>query len=106
MRLYKVDSEEDFYQRVKGGDAKLAKIVVDAILTHLDSTKKNNYIVTVLFEKEDEYYDLTCNSEQFVFTLNKNLNILIEAEEYELCQKVVEAVKYLENKVGNLEVSH
>ena len=52
----------------------------------------------VEMEEEEEFYDLTCNPEEFIVTLEKNLEILVENEIYELCQEVVDAIKYLKQK--------
>jgi len=101
MRIYNAKSEQDFVNRVRGGDITLARIIVDAIIHNLDSTKRHNYIVTVKLEDEEEYYDLTCHSEEFIVTLEKNLKVLVDAEAYEECSQVVEAIKYLKGKKGN-----
>lgn len=98
MRTYRVKSEADFIEKVKQRDAKLATIICNAILANLDSTKRNVYIISVEMEEEEEFYDLTCNPEEFIVTLEKNLEILVENEVYELCQEVVNAIKYLKQK--------
>jgi hypothetical protein len=98
MRTYKVRSEADFIERVKQGDVKLASIICNAIVANLDSTKRNVHIISVEMEDEEEFYDLTCNPEEFIVTLEKNLEILVENEVYELCQEVVNAIKYLKEK--------
>jgi hypothetical protein len=95
MRTYKVKSEADFIDKVKQRDAKLATIICNAILANLDTTKRNVYIISIEMEEEEEFYDLTCNPEEFIVTLEKNLEILVENEVYELCQEVVNAIKYL-----------
>lgn len=98
MRTYKVKSEADFIEKVKQRDAKLATTICNAILANLDTTKRNVYIISIEMEEEEEFYDLTCNPEEFIVTLEKNLEILVENEVYELCQKVVNAIKYLKEK--------
>ena len=98
MRTYKVKSEADFIEKVKQRDAKLATIICSAILANLHTTKQNVYIISIEMEEEEEFYDLTCNPEEFIVTLEKNLEILVENEVYELCQKVVNAIKYLKEK--------
>lgn len=95
MRTYKVKSEADFIDKVKQRDAKLATIICNAILANLDTTKRNVYIISIEMEEEEEFYDLTCNPEEFIVTLEKNLEILVENEVYELCQEVVNAINYL-----------
>lgn len=98
MRTYRVKSEADFIEKVKQRDASLAAIICNAILANLDATKRNVYIISVEMEDEEEFYDLTCNPEEFIVTLEKNLEILVENEVYELCQEVVNAIKYLKQK--------
>jgi replicative DNA helicase len=106
MRTYRVKSEADFIEKVKEGDVKLASLICNAILANLDSTKKNVYIVSVEMEEEEEFYDLTCNPAEFIVTLKKNLQILIDNELYELCQEVVNAINHLEQKQISYEESN
>ncbi len=106
MRTYKVKSEADFMERVKQGDAKLASIICNAIIANLDSIKKHVHIVSVEMEDEEEFYDLTCNPEEFIVTLEKNLKVLVDNELYEQCREVVEAIKYLKQKEISYEKSN
>lgn len=105
MKTYKVKSEADFMERVKQGDAKLASIICNAIIANLDSTRRHVHIVSVEMEDEEEFYDLTCNPEEFIVTLEKNLKVLVNNELYELCQEVVKAIKYLKQKENSYEKS-
>lgn len=98
MRTYKVKSEADFMERVKQGDVKLASIICNAIIANLDSTKKHVHIVSVELEDQEEFYDLTCNPEEFIVTLDKNLKVLVDNELYEQCREVVQAIEYLKQK--------
>ena len=106
MRTYRVKSEADFIEKVSQRDAKLASIICNAILANLDNTKKNVYIISVEMEEEQEFYDLTCNPEEFIVTLEKNLQVLVDNELYESCQEVVEAIKYLKQKQNSYEKSN
>lgn len=106
MRTYKVKSEADFMERVKQGDAKLASIICTAIIANLDSIKKHVHIVSVEMEDEEEFYDLTCNPEEFIVTLEKNLKVLVDNELYEQCREVVEAIKHLKQKEISYEKSN
>jgi hypothetical protein len=106
MRTYKVRSEADFIERVRQGDPKLASIVCNAIIANLNSTKKHVYIISVEMEDEEEFYDLTCNPEEFIVTLEKNLKVLVDNELYEQCQEVVEAINHLKQKEISYEKSN
>lgn len=103
MAVYRVDSQEDLKTRVKNRDVNLACLICDAILANLNTTKKNVYVVTVEIIEEQETYDLSCNSADFIVTLEKNLEILIDNELYELCQKVVDGIKHLKQKTNSYE---
>ncbi len=103
MRTYKVRSEADFIERVREGDPKLASIICNAIIANLNSAKKHVYIISVEMEDEEEFYDLTCNPEEFIVTLEKNLKVLVDNELYEQCQEVVTAIEYLKQKQNSYE---
>jgi hypothetical protein len=98
MGVYRVQSQEELSTNVKNKDVRLACLICDAILANLNTTKKNVYVVTVEVLDEQETYDLSCNSADFIVTLEKNLEILIEYELYELCQEVSNGIKYLKQK--------
>jgi acyl carrier protein len=85
-------------ERIRQRDVKLAAMICKAIIANIDCTKKYVYVVSVEMEEEGEFYDLSCNSADFIVTLEKNLQILIEHELYELCGEVAEAIKYLKQK--------
>ena len=95
MAVYRVDSQEDLTTRVKNRDISLCCLICDAILANLNTTRKNVYVVTIEVTDEQETYDLSCNSADFIVTLERNLEILIDNELYELCQKVSDGIKHL-----------
>jgi hypothetical protein len=95
MKELKSKSKEAFVQEVKEGNLDLARLIVNSILNNLNLKNKNLVIAQVDFEEEDESFELSCHSDTFIVTLEKNLKVLVDAEAYEECSKVVEAIKYL-----------
>jgi hypothetical protein len=71
----------------------VSKIVVNSILDNLYET--NIPIFEVLVKDQGTIYDISVNEKDFVFTLEKNLQILEDFEEYELCDKVVKTLNQL-----------
>ncbi len=84
-------------EEVKSGHLPLAKIITKTILSKLDSENIELVVAKVEFEDDKESYELSCHSNNFILTLEKNLQILINAEAYEECPEVVKAIKYLKN---------
>lgn len=104
MKQLKAKSKQDFYQQVKEGNLELARMIIRTILHNLTS-KPGRFIITEIeFEEEGESYELSCHSDEFILTLEKNLKVLIEAEAYEECIKVVSALKYLKSKNQSYDV--
>jgi hypothetical protein len=91
----KVKSKDELYERVQNGDLELARVVIRGILKNLKADKLNLIVAEVIFEEDSESYELTCHSDEFIVTLEKNLKVLVDAEAYEECSKVVSAIKYL-----------
>lgn len=98
MRVYTARSQEDFTEKVKEGDVNLAAMICQAILANLNNPKKNIYILSVELTEEEEIYDLSCSSAEFIVTLERNLKTLEDNELYELCQKVLDGINYLKKK--------
>ena len=97
-------SIEDFTQRVKNGDLELARTIIRTVLKNLKAKDTNFIVAEVEFEDDQESYELSCHSDEFILTLEKNLEILVEAEAYEECTKVAAAIKYLKNNNQSYDI--
>jgi len=97
MMSYKVKSKQEFINQIKEGDLTLARMIIRTILRNLSSKNTRHTITEVEFEEDEESYELSCHSDEFIVTLEKNLQVLIEAEAYEECYKVAMAIRYLKN---------
>lgn len=98
MKKLRSKSKQTFLDKVLQGDPELAKVIIDEILNNLDS--EESIVVThISFEEEEESFECSCSPDSFIVTLAKNLKVLVAAEAYEDCSKVIAAMKYLESKI-------
>ena len=95
-----VKSKDELFDRVQEGDIELARIIIRGILKNLKLDKGKLVVAEVIFQEDGESYELICHSDEFIVTLEKNLKVLIDAEAYEECSKVVTAIKFLKSNKG------
>ena len=93
-----VNNTEEFQEMVDKKDFRIAKAIVESILTNINTKKRNVHILSVACVEDNAIYDLTLDRKFFVDTLEENLKYFIEQERYEQCQEIVEAIKNLKNK--------
>jgi hypothetical protein len=91
------DSDE-FEQLVANRDLRISKALVETILKNLNGRKRHVHALSVLIEQEQTIYDITVDRKEFVVTLEQNLTIFEENEEYETCSEIVKAIKFLKEK--------
>jgi len=93
-----VNNSDEFQEMVDNKDFRIAKAIVESILSNLNTKKRNIHILSVACVEDQAVYDLTLDRKFFVDTLEENLKYYIEQERYEECQKIVEAIKQLKEK--------
>jgi uncharacterized protein related to proFAR isomerase len=91
------DSEE-FERMVANRDLRISKALVDTILKNLNGRKRHLHALSILVEQEQTIYDITVDRQDFVVTLEQNLSILQDNEDYETCAEIVKAIKFLKEK--------
>jgi hypothetical protein len=91
-----VESTFEFQELINNKDFRIAKAVVEGILANLTTKKKHVHVLSIICEDEDEIFDITVERKHFAETLNENLKYYVENEEYEGCQKIIEAIKLLQ----------
>jgi hypothetical protein len=92
-----VDSTEEFQELINNKDFRISKHIVEGILANLNTKKKHVHVLSVVCEDEDEIFDITVERKHFAETLDENLKYYVENEEYEGCQKIIEAIKLLKD---------
>jgi protein-arginine kinase activator protein McsA len=90
-----VDSTDEFQELINNKDFRISKHIVEGILANLNTKKKHVHVLSVVCEDEDEIFDITVERKHFAETLDENLKYYVENEEYEGCQKIIEAIKSL-----------
>ncbi len=91
------DSDE-FEKMVANRDLRISKALVETILKNLNGRKRHLHALSILVEQEQTIYDITVDRQDFVSTLEQNLSILQDNEDYETCAEVVKAIKFLKEK--------
>lgn len=92
------DNASDIESLFTNGDYNLSCIVVDETLNNLKTKKKTIPIASLYSKNDDMIFDLALDREDIEETLNANLKIMEDYEDYERCQKIVEGIKFIQNK--------
>ena len=100
MKIRKIEfkTEKEMEQSFAENDYKFHKFVVDSALKNIDSKKKEITIMSILTKDTNTTFDIILEPEFMVETLETNLPIMEEYEDYERCQKIVNAIDYLKSK--------
>jgi len=93
-----VNSQDEFQEMIDRKDFRIAKAIVESILSNLNTKKRNVHILSVACVEDNAIYDLTLDRKFFVDTLEENLKYFIEQERYEQCQEIVNAINKLKEK--------
>ena len=86
----------------KSKDFMISKTIVETILDNLKTRKKNIPVFEVQVDDEDNTYTLSMSRDEFQGILEKHLIYFENEEEYEGCQKIIEAINYLKTKNGKV----
>jgi len=90
-----VESTDEFQELINSKDFRIAKAIVEGILSNVNTKKKHVHVLSVVCEDEDEIFDITVERKHFIETLDENLKYYVQNEEYEGCQKIIEAIELL-----------
>jgi|TARA_B110000908_G_scaffold57237_1_gene69808 hypothetical protein len=93
-----VENVEEFEQRIKDKDLIISKGIVSGILQNLIGKKKHIHCLEVYIKNEDTTVDVTCHREDFVETLEENLQTHVYHEDYEACAGIKKAIEYLKGE--------
>jgi hypothetical protein len=92
------DTTEEMNDAFRGGQKKLHDLIVDTALANLKTKRKQIPVVSIYTKDEDITYDIMIDRVDMVETLEQNLLSMEDFEDYERCQKIVNALDYLKNK--------
>jgi len=94
-KYIEVDTVEDFEQMVKDKSLSISKGIVEGILKNLIGKRKNIHVLEIYVKEDDSMVDVTCHRDDFVETLEENLQTHIYHEDYEACAGIQKAINYL-----------
>jgi len=93
-----VFNSDEFEELIKKRDIRISKALVETILNNLKGRKRHLHALSVLVEQEQAIYDITIDRKEFINTLEQNLPILQDNEDYETCAEIVKAINFLKDK--------
>lgn len=93
-----LNNKEEFQEMIDRKDFTIAKAVVEAILSNINSRKKFIHILSITCIEDNAIYDITLEKKYFVETLQENIKYYIEKELYEDCTRITEAIEQLNTK--------
>ena len=97
-RYIAVKSVEEFEQMIKDKDLSISKAITQGILENLIGKRKNIHVLEVYIKNEDTTVDITCHRDDFVNTLEENLQTHVYHEDYETCSGIHKAIKFLKGE--------
>lgn len=95
---WEFDTEEEMNETFKGGNRKLHNLIVDTALANIKTRKKTIPIVSIHTKDNNMIYDIMIERFDMIETLEQNLKVMEEFEDYGRCQKIFEAINYLKTK--------
>jgi len=98
MKTFTFETTEEMKNILLSKDYDISSVIVKASLENLD-LKEGEEIDIMEFYTEDSdlIYEVGIAQEDLLETLKVNLTVMEHHEDYEMCQKIVRAIKYLEN---------
>ncbi len=76
----------------------LSDLIVDTALENLDTIIESIPVVSIATIEDDLIYDVVIDRMDMVETLEQNLILMEDFEDYGRCQKITDALFYLNNK--------
>jgi hypothetical protein len=92
-----VKNSEELTELMNEGSYEIAKSLVNHILLNLNTKKKRIHVISIFCEEDQSNYDLTLERSNFLSTLEKNLNTFEQAEDFEGCIDIQNAIKQLKS---------
>ena len=93
-----VKNNDEFEEIIQNQDIRVARALVETILSNLKGRKRHLHALSVMVMNEATIYDITIDREEFATTLKKNLPIYEKNELYEKCAEIVKAMKYIKKR--------
>jgi|TARA_R110000787_G_scaffold130710_1_gene242667 hypothetical protein len=89
------NTTEELNAQFVDGNKTISDIIVDVALKNLKTKRKNIPVIQFTTKDDDLIYDVMIERHDMVETLEQNLDVMEEYEDYERCQKITDALHYL-----------
>lgn len=89
---------KEFEDIVYSKTLNISKIVVDKILSNLETDGRYIYILKIHIENKEKTIDFTIDRNNFIEVLEKNIKIQEHYEQYEYCAEIRDTINQLKNK--------
>jgi hypothetical protein len=80
------------------GNKPLSDMIVDVALENLTSTQDIIPVVSITTKDTELIYDVMIDRVDMIETLEQNLDVMEDYEDYERCQQITDAIHYLKFK--------
>ena len=95
---WEFESEDDIQDIFTYGRKELNDLIVDTALDNLHTKIDDIPVVSIYTKDTDMFYDIMIERPDMVETLEQNLILMEDFEDYKRCQKITDAIFYLNNK--------
>jgi hypothetical protein len=80
------------------GNKSLSDLIVDVALENLNTTSEIIPVVSITTQDTELVYDVMIDRVDMIETLEQNLDVMEDYEDYERCQQITDAIHYLKFK--------
>ena len=92
------ETSEEMEEMFQSDSPFLPNLIVDTALKNLDTITPEIPVIRIYTKDEDLTYDVIIGREDLAETLEVNLENMEDLEDYERCQKITDAIYYLNTK--------
>lgn len=93
------NTTEELNESFANSNKYISDVIVDVALENLKTKRKNIPVIQFTTKDEDTIYDIMIERSDMIETLKQNLDVMEEYEDYERCQKITDAIYYLQSKI-------
>tara|TARA_B110000211_G_C13612630_1_gene349634 strand:+ start:135 stop:449 length:315 start_codon:yes stop_codon:yes gene_type:complete len=92
------NTTEELNETFAGGNKFISEVIVDTALKNIKTKRKIIPVIQFTTKDDDMIYDVMIERPDMIETLEQNLEVMEELEDYERCQKIIDALHYLKSK--------
>lgn len=92
------DTTDEVNMLFEEGEKEISDLIIDVALKNLETSTEEIPVLSILDKEEDTTYEITIDREDLFETLELNLEIMEEYEDYERCQKIIDSLHNLKSK--------